>query len=222
MPPAGEGAAPAEPGRARRLGTHDGVSGVALSPDGRWAASVGRPDDDACVWDVARGTVVCRFPYERDAWCAATFSPDGRWLVIGVRRDFCFYQVGSWERKARLPREPRSLCGAVAFTDDGRLLALVQGRNRIHLHDAVTLRHLATLEIPEPAGLWGLSLSPDGTRLAASTDYNTIVLWDLRRLRQGLASLDLDWEIPAYPPAGDDEKAAEPLSVQILGDRAPH
>ena len=82
------------------------------------------------------------------------------------------------------------------------MLALGQGRNRIQLYDAGTLplRHLATLETPGPASLTGLSLSPAGTRLAATTDYNVIALWDLRRLRQELAALDLDWEMPPYSP----------------------
>jgi serine/threonine protein kinase/WD40 repeat protein len=206
----------AEPGRARRLGIHDGLWGVALSPDGRWAASVGEPDDTVCVWDVARGTAVWRYPYGHDMWCGATFSPDGRWLVIGIRSDFVFLEVGSWEEKVRLPREPRSLSSSVAFTQDGELLALVQGRNRIHLHATATLRHLATLEVPGPAGLWGLSLSPDGTRLAATTDYNVMVLWDLRRLRRELAALGLDWEMLPYPSAGQADEPVQPLTVLVL------
>jgi WD40 repeat protein len=207
-----------EHGTARRLGTHDGLSRVALSPDGRWAASVGASDDTVCVWDVERGTVVHRLPHVLDSWCGATFSPDSRWLVIGVRTDFSFLEIGSWQEKARLPREPRSLCSTAAFTPDGRLLAVVQGRNRVHLHDAATLRHLATLETPAgPASLTGLSLSPDGTRLAAATDYNVVALWDLRRLRQELAALDLDWAMPPYPPAEQGAEPVQPLTVEIHG-----
>ena len=97
------------------------------------------------------------------------------------------------------------------------MLALGQGRNRIDLYDAATLRRLATLEIPPgPASLTGLSLSPDGTRLAATTDYNVIALWDLRRLRQELAALDLDWEMPPYPPSGQDAEPAEALTAEVL------
>jgi WD40 repeat protein len=204
------------PGPARWLGPHEDVWDVALSPDGRWAASVGNPDDTVCVWDVPRGTAVWRFPYGHDMWCGATFSPDGRWLVVAVRSHFSFREVGSWEEKGRLPREPRSLCSTVAFTRDGRLLALIQGRNRIHLHDAATLRHLATLEVPGSGSLWGLSLSPDGTRLAATSDYNVMALWDLRRLRRELAALDLDWERPPYPPAEPAAEAAWALTVEVL------
>jgi WD40 repeat protein len=90
----------AEPGRARRLGTHDGLGGVALSPDGRWAASVGG-GDTVCVWDVSRGILTRRLPHGGDhrarGYGGAAFSPDGRWLVTGFRSDFCFWEIGSWE-----------------------------------------------------------------------------------------------------------------------------
>jgi WD40 repeat protein len=145
------------------------------------------------------------------------FSPDGRTLVTSVRTQFSFWDVGSWEHKASLPRAPRSLEGLVAFTRDGRLLALSQGRHQIQLHDAATLRRLATLETPAgPANLVGVSLSPDGTLLAATTDYNVVVLWDLRRLREELAALDLDWEMPSYPPSGQGIEHAEALAVEVL------
>jgi serine/threonine protein kinase/WD40 repeat protein len=209
----------AEPSRARRLGTHHGLCAVALSPDGRWAVSAGGLGDGVCVWDAARGSLVRRLPHQ-GSYAGATFSPDGRWLITGVRSDFCFWEVGSWERKARLPRHPRSLFSSVAFARDGRLLAVVDGRNRIHLYDAATLplRHLATLETPEgQANLTGLSLSPDGTRLAATTDYNVIALWDLRRLRQELAALDLDWEMPPYPAPAQAVEPGQALTVAIHG-----
>jgi hypothetical protein len=97
------------------------------------------------------------------------------------------------------------------------LLALAQGRNRIPLHDAATLRHLATSETPAgPASLTGLSLSPDGTRLAANTDYYVLAFWDLRRLRQELTALDLDWEMPPYPSPPHDDRPVEPLKVEVL------
>jgi serine/threonine protein kinase/WD40 repeat protein len=206
----------AEPDKVRRLGIHLGLTTVALSPDGHWAASTGHPDDSVSVWDVARATLVRRIPH-RSEYCGATFSPDGRTLVTGDRSNFCFREFGSWALKASLPRSPRSLFSLVAFTRDGRLLALGQDRNQIELYNAATLRRLATLAMPAgPASLTGLSLSPDGIRLAATTDYNVVVLWDLRRLRQGLAALDLDWEMPPYPPSGRDAEPAEALTAEVL------
>jgi serine/threonine protein kinase/WD40 repeat protein len=214
----------AKPGGARRLGTQEGLAGVALSPDSRWAVSVGPSTGDPVtgeefirIWDVARGAVVRSIPVPPGQWPGATFSPDGRWLVTGVRSEYCFRAVGSWEPKVRLPREPRSISCLIAFSSDGQLLALGQGFNRIELRDAATLRHLATLELPGRASLGGLSLSPDGTRLAVAINWKLIVLWDLRRLRQELAALDLDWERPPYPPVGQAEGPVQPLTLEVRG-----
>ena len=55
-----------------------------------------------------RGVRVRRLPSGGD-YSAATFSPDGRTLVTSVRSQFSFWDVGSWELKASLPRAPRSL-----------------------------------------------------------------------------------------------------------------
>jgi WD40 repeat protein len=207
----------AEPGRARRLGTHDGLSEIALSPDGRWAFSAGLRAEPMSIWDVAHGTLVRRLPHSGE-YRGATFSPDGCTLVTSVRTDFCFWEVGSWALKARLPRPPRSLYSMVAYTRDGRLLALGQDRARIDLHDAATLRRLAALEIPGPASLSGVSLSPDGTRLAATTDHNVIALWNLRRIRQELATLGLDWDMPSYPPSGHAAEPVEALTAEVLSE----
>jgi WD40 repeat protein len=205
----------ADPGKARRVGIHDGLFGVALSPDGRWAVSAALRVEPVSVWDVARGTLVRRLPHSGE-YPGATFSPDSRTLVTGARTEFCFWEVGSWTLKARLPRPPRSLYSQVAFARDGRLLALGQGRNRIELYDAASLRRLAALENPGPASLSGVSLSPDGTRLAATTEDNVIALWDLRRIRQELAALDLDWEMPPYPPSGQAAGPVAALTAEVL------
>ena len=64
-------------------------------------------------------------------------------------------------------------------------------------------RELATLDAgPGPsAHFFCLAFSPDGTYLAAGRDH-IIHLWDLRRIRDQLAGLGLDWDAPPYPPPG--------------------
>jgi serine/threonine protein kinase/WD40 repeat protein len=210
----------ADPDKARRLGIHEGLYAIALSPDGHRAASSGRSDGGGVyLWDVARVALVRRLPLEDSLGnhLGATFSPDGRTLVTGDRSRFGFWDVGSWELRASLPRGPRTLYSLVAFARDGGLLAVAQGLNRIELYSAATLRRLAAMEmLAGPASVTCISLSPDGTRLAAVTDYSVVVLWDLRRLRRELATLDLDWEMPPYPAAGHAAEPVEPLKMEVL------
>jgi WD40 repeat protein/serine/threonine protein kinase len=207
----------AEPAKASRLGTHDGAFWVALSPDGRWAASAGATSEGTIyIWDTARGDLVRQLPQEDSRYFMTTFSPDGRWLVTNVRSEFRFWEVGSWEIRQRLPRHLRSLDGYVAFAGDGRLLALAHARNLIHLYDARTWQHLASLETPGQKDLTGLALSPDGSRLAATTADGVLGLWDLRRLRERLGALGLDWDLPAYPPSGYESSSGEAVQVDIL------
>jgi WD40 repeat protein len=214
----------AKPGGARRLDAQQALACVALSPDGHWAVSIGPKAGDPVtaeefvrIWDVTRGIVVQSLPVLPGQHPGAAFSPDGRWLVTGVRSEYCFREVGSWEVKVRLAREPRSIHCRIAFSGDGQLLALGQGYNRIELRDAATLRHLATLQLPGQDYLSGLSLSADGTRLAAAINWQLIALWDLRRLRQELAALDLDWEMLPYPPAAHAVEPVQALTVKIQG-----
>jgi hypothetical protein len=48
--------------------------------------------------------------------------------------------------------------------------------------------------------------SSDGTQLVASNDDSqSIHVWDLRAIREQLAKIRLDWDLPPYPPAGPDE-----------------
>jgi serine/threonine protein kinase/WD40 repeat protein len=212
----------AEPGGVRRLGTQEGITGVALSRDGRWAVSVGHTGDPVAgedvinIWDVPQGTIARSFQLPVGQYPGVAFSLDGRWLVTGVRSEYCFREVGSWEVKARIPREPRSISCHIAFSRDGQLLALGQGYNRVDLYDPATLLHLATLEIPGRANLTALSLNSDGTRLAAAIDRNEVALWDLRRLRHELAALDLDWDIPPLPPQKSNATAGHALNVEII------
>ena len=57
-----------------------------------------------------------------------------------------------------------------------------------------TGREYATFEMPEAQVIITLAFSPDGGLLAVAGQTQVIHVWNLRRIRQELAELKLDWE----------------------------
>jgi serine/threonine protein kinase/WD40 repeat protein/Flp pilus assembly protein TadD len=195
---------------------HDRVAYIALSSDGRWAATGTFKGADVKIWDLSqRGqpssvhTIAC-------GGADVKFSPDGRWLIVpdgGLR----FYQVGSWELDPAMSARMHER-GRPVFAADSSLLAVGSaGGKHAELIAAETGRELATLT-PQDSQAFILprAFSPDAGRLAATTSGGAMQLWDLRAVRRELAELRLDWDRPPYQPANTGA-ASEPLTVKVEG-----
>jgi WD40 repeat protein len=63
-------------------GHHDTVTGVAMAPDARWAASAGK-DGTVRVWDLAKGVCVRVLEVEDGACSCVAIAPNGRQVVTG-------------------------------------------------------------------------------------------------------------------------------------------
>ncbi len=111
---------------------------------------------------------------------------------------------------------------APAFTADGRLMALGIAPDQVLLAEAATGRELARLTTLQPVTPTPLVFSPDGTKLVARTNQKTVLVWDLRRIRDQLAPMGLDWDAPPYPTASAASDAARPLPpprpVRVVGE----
>jgi WD40 repeat protein len=200
-------------GEVARLGPHEQLCYVAMSPDGRWIATSTIGGSDVKVWEATGGKLVKAI---RCGSASVVFSPDGRWLAISdYTHSYRLWHVGSWQ-----PGRVIEVDGSnqMAFSRDGRVLALGT-RKGILLVDPDSGREFATLT-PPPESSWGvaaLSFRPDGGQLAVATGDHTILLWDLRLIRQELAAKGLDWDPPAQPSLPSDGKT--PLQVEVdLGE----
>ena len=203
----------------------------AVSPDGRWLAVGGWKFAGIRIWDLRQRRL------ERilrpkgpagDLSFFVGFSPDGRWLVSctsssGASTGYHFWRVGTWELDFRIDQEHNgSAFYRPAFTSDGRLMALGIAPDQILLADGATGRELARLTTLRPVTPTPIVFSPDGTKLIAKTNQRTVLVWDLRRIRDHLGQLGLDWDAPPYPTAPDSRDALGPLpspsAVRVIGD----
>jgi WD40 repeat protein len=194
---------------------------LAISRDGKWVVT-GRRDEqpgfgDVRVWDVAERKVVKTFGM--DLAMRVGFSPDGRWLVANDKNRYHFWRTGTWEPGPQMP--VKYGFGELTFSPKGELLALERWDGAVRLVETATGKELAVLEDPEQGRSSQATFSPDGTLLLLTNkDHAVLRLWDLRRLREGLKRLGLDWAAPPYPPADSTPTVvarARPLDVHIVG-----
>jgi WD40 repeat protein/Flp pilus assembly protein TadD len=200
------------PGQLLRLAPHRDVRSISVSPDGRWVATGSHWGTGVKVWDAATGRLVADL-VPTQSQVDAHFSPDGKWLATtggGVCR---LWAVDSWREGPSLGANfPTG--GAVAFSADGRLLALEMGQGVVRLLDPDTGQDYARLEDPNQGRAWFMAFSPDGTQLVITSDGDALHVWDLRAIRAELAQRDLDWALPPYPPAANPPDAP-PLRVAV-------
>jgi WD40 repeat protein/tRNA A-37 threonylcarbamoyl transferase component Bud32 len=173
-----------------RFGVQPALHFADPSPDGRWVATatatIATKGPDVIIWDTQTGSVAGRVPCEP---AYLEFSPDGRWLAVTDARVVRLWHVGSWLLGPVIEADKP---GVFTFSADGRLLALAD-RTGVRLVELDTGRRLATLTPPPEAAtdVWAVAFSPDAGLLAVSAGDSTILLWDLRLIRQRLAALGL-------------------------------
>jgi WD40 repeat protein/serine/threonine protein kinase/tetratricopeptide (TPR) repeat protein len=203
------------PAQSLVLRGQPGIEKVAVSPDGRWAAAGCWHGAGARVWDCQTGRSV-KDLLPQIGVVAVAFSPDGRWLVTACGQGVTFWEVGTWEAGLQIPCRGECL----AFSPDGRLLAVCDSPYVVKLFAPTDGRQLAALEAPNLHPIAHLCFSPDGSQLAAACTTHVVQVWDLRRLRRQLAAMGLDWESPPYPPA-PATWTRPPLQMRVLlGDLA--
>jgi serine/threonine protein kinase/WD40 repeat protein len=190
---------------------------VALSPDGKWAASTARKDPRVKIWEVATG----KGRYlpglgPRDAAAGVAFSPDGRWLVAASLRGYHWWRVDSWEPGPAVREEhPLPCWPSLGFARNGSVLAIVRAQHNVQLVDPASGRELATLIAPDRHMISWLAFNLDGTQLAATTPDHLVQLWDLRRLRSELNKLGLDWDLPRFAPR-TEAGVLEPMRITVV------
>ncbi len=195
------------PEQLLRLQPQRDVRAVAVSPDGRYVATGNWWYGGLKVWLAHNGQEVGDWPDAGDT-LSVTFSGDGRYLASSRHGGTKTHlrDVGTWQNAGFLEG-----CHP-AFSPDGTLIALQTEKGPIRLVRLDNRQELVRLETPGLERAMALCFSPDGTRLVArSADSPLVHTWDLRRIRDGLKALDLDWDAPLYPA----EPIVRPLPLRL-------
>jgi WD40 repeat protein len=191
----------------------------ALSGDGRWAASSGWHSHRVRLWNAGTGRIVHEWVGKRSH---VFFTPDSRALVISRGDEFSFWDVETLRLIRRLPRDVTPYPGHVAFSRDGRLMALEMAPAILHLKEVATGRTVAKLEDPCGDRANWQGFTPDGTQLVVVAKYaSAIHVWDLRAIRRRLKDMGLDWNWSEFSPPPTGKRASASLTIEVLpGDVA--
>lgn len=196
------------------LGVHPEWGEVrAVSGDGRWAASSGWHSDRVRLWDLGTGRMAREWVLGKRNF--VFFSPDSRCLIISREDEFSFWDLATLRPIRQLRREVAHFPGHVAFSPDGRLMALEMAPAVIHVIDHASYRTVARLEDPYGDRATWQGFTPDGAGLVVVSAYaGAIHVWDLREVRARLKPMGLDWNWPEFEP----EPPAGPVTVAVAID----
>jgi WD40 repeat protein len=161
-----------ETGPARKLGPVDHVWSYAFSADGRQLA-VRQPDGSILLHDLSNGEQ--KSLRSNPPWGVMAFHPDGRQLACTAYEDVQILdlQTDQIVRRFYLPDEPKS----VAWSPDGRLLAIGCDDRNVHVWDVASGRLHSLLE-GHQRYVTAVAFSPDGEVLASASLDGTTRLWD--------------------------------------------
>jgi len=156
----------------------DWVESARFDSTGRVVATAG-DDGVVRVWDGKALRRVLRLPGGREAY-DAEISPDGREVLAGGAGGAAHvWRSGKLVGTLRTPAE--SVRG-VAFSPDGRLIALGSGGTVRIWHAGSFGRPAIVLRDPSGAAeneVWSVAFSPDGKRVAAGNWSGAWTVWDV-------------------------------------------
>ncbi len=176
---------------------HRSIGYVALTSDATRVATSGWHSEYVKLWDGKTGKLIKDL--NTGNMTLVSFTPDDREMIVAQCKTFTFYDLSSLQVSRTIRREVGLFSGHIAFTADGKLMAMEIEPGVIHLKDVASGRTIAKLQDPQADVSSWTGFSPDGTQLIVVAPHaGAIHRWDLRAIRERLKKMGLDWDWPAF------------------------
>jgi WD40 repeat protein len=166
-----------EPGAILRHASR--VRALAISPDNTWLVSGCDGEDQLTVWDLTTGRPRKVIPGPGKLLGALAISPDGTQIAAqdldGTLR---ITEAATGQEVASMPLPGAGLRTELAYSPDGRWLALIADRSTVGLWD--TQKHeLAARWVGHTGAIHTVAFSRDGHQLVSAGEDRTVRLWDV-------------------------------------------
>lgn len=170
---------------------------ISLAPNGRWFCITYA--DRAVVTDFGSMETVAEFPLA--SYSGVAFSADSQLLVISSTNRCQFIRTDNWELVGAVNETVRMFEPAIS-TDD-KLAVVPTGTAELGVFETSTLQLLAKLKFADAPRLYtAANFNSNSDWLCVAHESNGATLWDIRKIREQLATLGLDWQLPlaSSPP----------------------
>jgi hypothetical protein len=210
------------------LGTNALGYALAFAPNGQTLAAASRITEAGVRFGPVAGD---DSPQERPGRLGVGISPDGKTLATADQGNVVLYELATGKPLSVLKGERRSLPTCLAFSPDGKMLAVGRGALRdaagvvdVWQLDTATLRDTYR---GHAGGVTSLAFSPDSKLLVTGSLDRTVVLWDTATGQQRTRILMIPSFIPwcvAFSPNGktlaiatgpDDFRLRQPGDIKL-------
>jgi eukaryotic-like serine/threonine-protein kinase len=163
---------------------HEPITDVAFSPDQNVLAA---EDITGVVhlWSLHSGQLISIMGKREDPSANdLAISPDSQTLVTlqnsGYRDEVYLWSLGNKRISATITSPGDSAVQSVAFSLDGKMIAIGGLNGETSLWDTATRKFIATFTDPSSSGVTTAAFRPDGKALATSGTNGSAYLWHIR------------------------------------------